>query len=152
MLDLQLVSEEAQLPLSDNKIELPEVFRNQLRGISFSLEQIIFDKQSDLSFARLPHQNYLTYQAPFSSETSLVLVKQPVLVSKLSPIKAYTSRYNFFQIEDQIMTESELKAAMATSKNYKNSIYFEVSQKFNLKISETINDVLTRLQDKKLML
>ena len=50
------------------------------------------------------------------------------------------------------MTESELKAAMATSKNHKTSIYFEVSTKFNLKISETVNDILTRLQDKKLML
>ena len=68
----------------------------------------MYDKQQDLSFARLPNKDYLNYQAPFSGQRSLVLVKQPVLITKLLPIKAFTTRANFFQIDDEIMTESQL--------------------------------------------
>lgn len=145
MLDIQFVPDEKQLPASGNKIEIPQVFQNQFSGLSFSLAQIIFDKQADLSFARLPNEHYLTYQSPFSSHQSLVLAKQPLFLTKLNPIKAYTSRLNFFQIEDEIMTEAELQQTLATSKSSKANIYFEVTKKFNLKILETVMDLLSIL-------
>jgi hypothetical protein len=108
MLDIHFVANERQLTLPESKIEAPEVFRNQFSGTAFSLEQIIFDKKQDLSFARLPNADYLNYQAPFSGEKSVVLVRQPVVITKLLPIKAFTARTNFFQIDEEIMTEAEL--------------------------------------------
>mgnify|MGYP004585781675 CR=1 len=63
-----------------------------------------------------------------------MLVRQPVLITKLMPIKAFTARTNFYQIDDEIMTESELQQALAKSKHAKARIYFEASPKFNLKI------------------
>lgn len=148
MLDIQFVAHERQLSLPESKIEAPEVFRNQFCGVAFSLEQIMFDKQQDLSFARLPNDDYLNYQAPFSGLRSLVLVKQPVMITKLLPIKAFTARTNFFQIDEEIMTEAQLQQALAKSKHAKTRVYFEASPKFNLKIQETVRDVLNRLQQK----
>lgn len=71
-----------------------------------------------------------------------------MVITKLLPIKAFTARTNFFQIDEEIMTEAELQQALAKSKHAKARVYFEASPKFNLKIQETVRDVLNRLQQK----
>ena len=62
-----------------------------------------------------------------------VILKQLVFIKSLTPIKAFTLRYKFFHFDTQFLTENDL------IQKYNK---LNITPLFNLKISESIQDVL----------